>query len=73
MAAVSGCSSSNDDDGDAKPAVMAETVSLPKAATTFQAAVTKFGTDGGCLEQEAGTCSEQMQALTEPAGTLRKE
>ena len=73
VAAVSGCSSSNDN-SDAKPAAAAkaETVSLPRATTTFQSAVTKFDTDGGCLEQEPGTCWEQMQALMKPARDLRK-
>ncbi|MFJ2008626.1 hypothetical protein [Streptomyces chartreusis] len=67
VAAVSGCSSS-DDSGDAK----AKTVSVGDATTTFQAAVTKFDTDGGCLEKEPGTCWEQMQALMTPARDLRK-
>ncbi|MET7573370.1 hypothetical protein ABZT04_33470 [Streptomyces sp. NPDC005492] len=71
VAAASGCSSS-DAKADAKPAAKAKTVDLGKATTTFQAAVTKFDTDGGCLEQEPDTCWEQMQALMEPARTLRK-
>ncbi|MFJ1552746.1 hypothetical protein [Streptomyces mirabilis] len=71
VAAVSGCSSS-DGEGDAKPAAKATAVSVEGATTTLQDAVTKFDTDGGCLEQEAGTCWEQMQALMEPARTLRK-
>ncbi|MFM9697862.1 hypothetical protein [Streptomyces europaeiscabiei] len=71
VAVVSGCSSS-DDEGDAKPAAKAKTVSVEGATTTFQDAVTKFDTDGGCLEEEPGTCWEQMQALVEPARTLRK-
>jgi hypothetical protein len=71
VAAVSGCSSS-DDSGDAEPAAKAKTVSVGDATTTFQAAVTKFDTDGGCLEKEPGTCWEQMQALMTPARDLRK-
>ncbi|WP_409097635.1 hypothetical protein [Streptomyces galilaeus] len=68
---MSGCSGS-DNEGDAKPAAKAKTVSVEGATTTFQDAVTKFDTDGGCLEKEPGTCWEQMQALVEPARTLRK-
>jgi hypothetical protein len=71
VAAVSGCSSSNDEDT-AKPAAKAKTVSVEDATTTFQAAVTKFDTDGGCLEQEPGTCWEQMTALMKPTRDLRK-
>ncbi|MFD9394197.1 hypothetical protein ACFWBB_26695 [Streptomyces sp. NPDC060000] len=72
VAAASGCSSSSDEDT-AKPAAKAEkTLSVGEATTTFQAAVTKFDTDGGCLEQEPGTCWEQMQALMKPARDLRK-
>ncbi|MFF4057702.1 hypothetical protein ACFYZ0_18335 [Streptomyces sp. NPDC001708] len=71
MAAVSGCSSS-DDESDAKPAAKAKTVSVEAASTTFQDAVTKFDTDGGCLQKEPGTCWEQMTALMEPARDLRK-
>ncbi|MFD9190370.1 hypothetical protein ACFWCA_19330 [Streptomyces phaeochromogenes] len=73
VAAVSGCSSSSDEDT-AKPAVKAKkpTVSVADATTTFQAAVTKFDTDGGCPEVDPGTCWEQMQALMEPARDLRK-
>jgi hypothetical protein len=70
VAAVSGCGSSGKDD--AKPAAKAKTVSLGAATTKFQAAVEKFDTDGGCLEQEQGTCWEQMQAVMAPARTLRK-
>jgi hypothetical protein len=69
VAAASGCSSS-DDQPDTKPA--AKTVSFDDAAATFQAAVTKFDTDGGCPEQEPGTCWEQMTAVMEPARELRK-
>jgi hypothetical protein len=69
VAAVSGCSTSDDKDT-AKPTTKA--VSVEDATTTFQDPVTKFDTDGGCLEQEPGTCWEQMQALAEPARTLRK-
>ncbi|MFF4902218.1 hypothetical protein [Streptomyces sp. NPDC001068] len=69
VAAVSGCGSSSKDD--AKPAAKAKTVSLGAATTKFQAAVEKFDTDGGCLEQEPGTCWKQMQALMGPARTLR--
>ncbi|MFF7838807.1 hypothetical protein ACFZC6_08325 [Streptomyces ossamyceticus] len=71
VAAVSGCSSSGSKNN-AKPAAEAKTVSVAAATTTFQDAVTKFDTDGGCLEKEPGTCWEQMQALMEPARTLRK-
>ncbi|MET9731989.1 hypothetical protein ABZZ79_15450 [Streptomyces sp. NPDC006458] len=71
VAAVSGCGGS-DDESDAKPAAQAKTVTVEEAATTFQAAVTKQDTDGGCLEQEPGTCWEQMQALMKPARDLRK-
>lgn len=71
VTAVSGCSSSDGEDT-AKPAVKAKTVSVAEATATFQAAVTKFDTDGGCLEQEPGTCWEQMQALMKPARDLRK-
>ncbi|MDH6629421.1 hypothetical protein M2271_007257 [Streptomyces sp. LBL] len=71
VAAVSGCSSSSDADA-AKPAAKAKTVSVEDATTTFQAAVTTFDTDGGCLEQKPGTCWDQMQSLMEPARTLRK-
>ncbi|WP_228044744.1 hypothetical protein [Streptomyces ferrugineus] len=71
VAAASGCSSSSDEDT-AKPAAKAKTLSVKEATTTFQAAVTKFDTDGGCLEQEPGTCWEQMQALMKPARDLRK-
>ena len=70
-AAASACSSSNDD-GDAKPAAKAKTVTVEAATTTFQDAVTKFDTDGGCLEQEPGTCWDQMQALMKPTRDLRK-
>ncbi|CAM5237167.1 Lipoprotein OS=Streptomyces griseomycini OX=66895 GN=FHS37_006655 PE=4 SV=1 [Streptomyces griseomycini] len=71
-AVVSGCSDSSDsaDKGATKPAAKAVTVG--EATATFQAAVTKFDTDGGCLEQEPGTCWEQMQALMKPARDLRK-
>ncbi|WP_181801443.1 hypothetical protein [Streptomyces shenzhenensis] len=68
---MSACSGSADE-GSAKPAAKAKTVSVEDATTTFQGAVTKFDTDGGCLAQEPGTCWEQMQALMEPARTLRK-
>ncbi|MFD7505422.1 hypothetical protein [Streptomyces sp. NPDC059850] len=70
-AAASACSNSNDE-GDAKPTSKAKTVTVEAASTTFQEAVTKFDTDGGCLEQEPGTCWDQMQALMEPARDLRK-
>ncbi|MEV8344598.1 hypothetical protein [Streptomyces niveus] len=71
VAAASGCSSSSDEDT-AKPAATAKTPSVQEATTAFQAAVTKFDTDGGCLEQEPDTCWEQMQALMKPARDLRK-
>lgn len=69
VATASGCSSSSDK-ADAKPT--AKAVSLGAATTKFQAAVEKFDADGGCLEQEPGTCWEQMQAVMEPARVLRK-
>lgn len=71
MAAVSGCGS---DKSDAKTAAKAEvkTVGMAEATTTFQAAVEKFDTDGGCLEPEPGTCWEQMLALWERADVLRQ-
>ncbi|OVZ99446.1 hypothetical protein B9W64_37250 [Streptomyces sp. CS159] len=75
VAAASGCSSS-DDEGSGKPsataAAKAKTVTVEAATTTFQDAVTAFDTDGGCLEQEPGTCWDQMQALMTPARDLRK-
>ncbi|WP_181383924.1 hypothetical protein [Streptomyces sp. NWU339] len=73
VAGLSGCG--GDAEADAKkPAASAtaQAATLDDAATTFQDAVTKHDTDGGCLEQEPGTCWEQMQALIEPARTLRK-
>lgn len=72
VAAASGCSSSSDDKGPVKPAAKAKTLSVQEATTAFQTAVTKFDTDGGCLEKEPGTCWEQMQALMKPARDLRK-
>lgn len=72
VAAVSGCSDSSND---AKPAAVsspAGTVSVADATTEFQDMVTKFDTDGGCLEKEPDTCWEQMQALIQPARGLRK-
>ncbi|MFD3315805.1 hypothetical protein [Streptomyces sp. NPDC058656] len=71
VTAVSGCSSSSDADT-AKPAANTKAVDLGEATTTFQTAVTRFDEDGGCLEETPGTCWEQMQALMEPARTLRK-
>ncbi|QFG13200.1 hypothetical protein SEA_GILGAMESH_8 [Streptomyces phage Gilgamesh] len=75
VAAASGCSSS-DDEGSGKPAATAAAAakapSVGEATATFQEAVTKFDTDGGCLEQAPGTCWEQMQALMAPARDLRK-
>ncbi|MBK3639491.1 hypothetical protein [Streptomyces sp. MBT33] len=68
---MSGCTSSADEDSE-KPAAKAKTVSVEHATTTFQDAVTQFDTAGGCLEKEPGTCWDQMQALVEPARTLRK-
>jgi len=74
-AAASGCSSL-DDDASAKPsataAAKAKTVSVKEATTAFQDAVTQFDTDGGCVDQAAGTCWDQMVALMEPARDLRK-
>lgn len=71
VTAASGCSSSNDEDA-TKPAAKAEALSVTEATTTFQAAVTKFDEDGGCLEKAPGTCWEQMRALMKPARDLRK-
>ncbi|MET7814216.1 hypothetical protein ABZT26_25635 [Streptomyces sp. NPDC005395] len=73
MAAASGCSSSDDEDS-GKPAATAaaKTPSVKETTATFQASVTKFDTDGGCLDRAPGTCWEQMVALTEPARDLRK-
>ncbi|CAL9326620.1 hypothetical protein [Streptomyces sp. SudanB91_2054] len=74
VAAASGCSSS-DDEGSGKPsataAAKAKTVTVEAATTTFQDAVTAFDTDGGCLDQEPGTCWDQMMALMTPARDLR--
>ncbi|MFE1206196.1 hypothetical protein ACFW5V_31405 [Streptomyces sp. NPDC058762] len=75
VAAASGCSSS-DDEGSGKAAATAtaaaKTPSVADTTATFQAAVTKFDTDGGCLDRAPGTCWEQMVALMEPARDLRK-
>ncbi|WP_328349707.1 hypothetical protein OG800_03150 [Streptomyces sp. NBC_00445] len=71
VAVVSGCSSSDDDKAESA-AKTPTTVSVADATTEFQAMVTKFDTDGGCLEKAPGTCWEQMQALVEPARGLRK-
>ncbi|MGW0705778.1 hypothetical protein ACWD4G_07390 [Streptomyces sp. NPDC002643] len=68
---MSGCSSS-DDDGDAKLAAALGTVSISDATTEFQAAVSKFDADGGCLEKAPGTCWEQMQTLMTRTRGLRK-
>ncbi|MET9593165.1 hypothetical protein ABZY45_19830 [Streptomyces sp. NPDC006516] len=70
VAAVSSCSS--DGEGAAKPEAKVEQATLAEATATFGAAVTTFDTDGGCLEQEPGTCWEQMLAVMEPARALRK-
>ncbi|MEU9355049.1 hypothetical protein AB0D65_29645 [Streptomyces griseoloalbus] len=75
VAAVSGCGSSDDEDGGKSAttaAAKAKAPSVQEATITFQDAVTKFDTDGGCLEQAPGTCWEQMQALMAPARDLRK-
>ncbi|MEU9400527.1 hypothetical protein [Streptomyces sp. NPDC048242] len=67
-AAVSGCGSSND----AKPvAAKPKTVSVSAATKKFQAAVDQFDEDGGCLDQAADTCWDEMQAVMKPARTLR--
>ncbi|MEU9781468.1 hypothetical protein AB0H92_10925 [Streptomyces phaeochromogenes] len=71
VTAVSGCSSLSNEDT-TKPAAKAKAVDLGDATITFQAAVTNFDEGGGCLEEAPGTCWEQMQALMEPARTLRK-
>ncbi|MFD8194692.1 hypothetical protein [Streptomyces wuyuanensis] len=47
-------------------------MSVADATAEFQATVTKFDTDGGCLDKAPGTCWEQMQELIEPARGLRK-
>ncbi|MFK0159184.1 hypothetical protein ACIQVK_44825 [Streptomyces sp. NPDC090493] len=72
VAAASGCSSSSDDAKPPASSSPAATVSVADATTEFQAMVTKFDEDGGCLEQEPDTCWEQMQALIQPARGLRK-
>ncbi|MEU7291751.1 hypothetical protein AB0A76_00880 [Streptomyces exfoliatus] len=69
---MSGCNDSDNEGSAAKPATEAPTLSVKQASTTFQAAVTKFDTDGGCLDQEPGTCWDQMQAVMKPARDLRK-
>ncbi|MGY1502956.1 hypothetical protein ACW4TU_41380 [Streptomyces sp. QTS52] len=71
MAAMSGCNSSSGEDT-TKLAAKAKVVDLGEAAITFQAAVTKFDEEGGCLEKAPGTCWEQMQALMKSARDLRK-
>ncbi|GAA3381232.1 hypothetical protein GCM10020367_71710 [Streptomyces sannanensis] len=70
VAAVGGCSSP-DGTSTAKPAAV-KTVSVVDATSTFKAAVEEFDATGGCTDAEPGTCWEQMQALMEPARTLRK-
>ncbi|WP_409239923.1 hypothetical protein [Streptomyces sp. PA5.6] len=72
VAVVSGCSSSDEDAGKPGGKPSPNTLTVTKAITIFQAAVTQFDTDGGCLEKEPGTCWEQMQALMQPARDLRK-
>ncbi|MFF8696198.1 hypothetical protein ACF08W_28705 [Streptomyces sp. NPDC015144] len=72
VAAASGCGSSDGDAGKPAAKPSPKTLSVGKATITFQAAVAKFDTDGGCLEQEPGTCWEQMQAIMKPARDLRK-
>ncbi|KAK1179709.1 hypothetical protein B7755_017090 [Streptomyces sp. NBS 14/10] len=62
VAAASGCSSSSDEDT-AKPAAKVKRLSVKEATTTFEAEVTKFDEDGGCLEQAPGTCWGQMQPV----------
>ncbi|MGW5788055.1 hypothetical protein ACWEWK_29195 [Streptomyces sp. NPDC003757] len=70
---VSGCGGDAEADAEKPTAsVTAASVSLDEATTTFQEAVTQFDTVGGCLEREPGTCWEQMEALMEPARTVRK-
>ncbi|MFD5856085.1 hypothetical protein [Streptomyces chartreusis] len=70
VAAVSGCSGSGND---AKPRASSPgAVSVADATTEFQDRVTKFDENGGCLEQEPGTCWEQMETLMLPARGLRK-
>lgn len=71
MAAASGCSSSDNTDY-AKPAATVGTAGVGKTTTTFKASVAKFDSDGGCLEQEPGTCWEQMLAVMAPARALRR-
>lgn len=65
-AAASGCSSSDNTDY-AKPAATVGSAGVEKTTATFKASVAKFDADGGCLEQEPGTCWEQMLAVVEPA------
>jgi hypothetical protein len=75
VGAVSGCSSSGDE-GDARPTVTAaakaDTADLAEATTAFQDAVVDWDVSGGCESMEAGTCFAGMEALMEPARTLRK-
>ncbi|MGW2471351.1 hypothetical protein [Streptomyces bauhiniae] len=70
VAAASGCGTSGTPEQPvaAKP----KTVSVAAATDHFKAAVDKFDTDGGCLEQAVGTCWSQMTAVMGPARTLRK-
>ncbi|MFE7072595.1 hypothetical protein ACFU96_21190 [Streptomyces sp. NPDC057620] len=73
VAATSGCGGS-DDAVDAKPtaAVTPKPVSLTKATTEFQDAVTDYDAQGGCVSIEPNTCYDAMIDLIEPARDLRK-
>ncbi|MER7952061.1 hypothetical protein ABTY59_32185 [Streptomyces sp. NPDC096079] len=71
VAAVSGCGSNDDSTSGKAPASAAPAPSVKDASAAFQAAVTKFDTDGGCLEAAPDTCWDQMQAVMEPARELR--
>ncbi|WP_328491264.1 hypothetical protein [Streptomyces zaomyceticus] len=72
VAAVSGCGSDGGSTAEKPAATSAPTApSVKDAAATFKAAVTKFDTDGGCLEAAPDTCWDQMQAVMEPARELR--
>ncbi|MET8696933.1 hypothetical protein ABZV65_30835 [Streptomyces bauhiniae] len=70
VAAASGCGTS--EKAEQSVAAKPKTVSVAAATKDFKAAVDTFDTDGGCLEQAAGTCWSEMTAVMGPARTLRK-
>ncbi|MBV1940851.1 hypothetical protein KUF83_30415 [Streptomyces sp. BV286] len=74
VAAVSGCGGSGDDSAAPKPAAVKtpKTVSLDKASTAFEDAVTDHDSTGGCVSVEINTCYDAMIDLIEPARDLRK-